>query len=73
MAHGRVSPQRRLAQLGESSRDLGLSDAEMAREEAGLRWPAPLRDVFPRWHSGRVCYSLPSGNMVHVKPGCRCR
>jgi hypothetical protein len=32
----------------------------------------PLQNVFPRWHSGNVCYTLPSGNRVHVKPGCRC-
>jgi len=32
----------------------------------------PFRNVFPRWHSGKVCYPLPSGNMVHVKPDCRC-
>jgi len=32
----------------------------------------PMRNIFSRWHSGKVCYALPSGNMVHVKPGCRC-
>jgi hypothetical protein len=85
MAHRKITPQQRLEQLGESSRDLGLTEEELAREEASLRtfWPfreaagnpiapTPLRSVFPRWHSGKVCYSLPSGNMVHVKPGCRC-
>ena len=41
-------------------------------------WPddaapwTPFRNVFARWHSGKVCYTLPSGNMVHVKPDCRC-
>lgn len=30
------------------------------------------RNVFPRWHSGKLCYWLPSGNVVHVKPDCRC-
>ena len=39
-------------------------------QPARLIYPAPLRNVFPRWHSGKVCYTLPSGNMVHVKPGC---
>ena len=36
------------------------------------KWPeapyTPMRNVFPR----KVCYTLPSGNRVHVKPGCRC-
>jgi len=43
------------------------------------KWPGPedfpwtpFRNVFARWHSGKVCYALPSGNMVHVKPDCRC-
>ena len=30
----------------------------------------------PMWDTcgspGKACYTLPSGNMVHVKPGCRC-
>lgn len=39
-----------------------------------LRWPdsmfvrTPMRNAFRR----ADCYTLPSGNMVHVKPGCRC-
>lgn len=37
----------------------------------GTPW-APFRNVFPRWRSGKACYPLPSGNMVHIKPGCRC-
>ena len=38
-------------------------------------WPddvvtwTPLRDLLPR---ASRCYTLPSGNRVHVKPGCRC-
>ena len=39
--------------------------------EPAERW-TPFRNVFARWHSGKVCYPLPSGNMVHVKPDCRC-
>ena len=41
-------------------------------QPARLIYPAALRNVFPRWHSGKVCYTLPSGSMVHVKPGCQC-
>ena len=40
-------------------------------EVPAFTW-TPFRNVFPRWHSGKVCYTLPSGNMVHVKPDCRC-
>ena len=60
-------------------------DMPMRNEHAGVRgydavpmeWPGeppwtPFRNVFSRWHSGKVCYTLPSGNMVHVKPDCRC-
>ena len=38
-------------------------------------WPddtvtwTPMRDRIPR---ASKCYTLPSGNRVHVKPGCRC-
>lgn len=49
-----------------------------AYDAVPLWWPdgmfvwTPFRNVFARWHSGKTCYTLPSGNMVHVKPGCRC-
>ena len=39
------------------------------------KWPydafpwVPFRNNLPR---ASACYRLPSGNMVHVKPGCRC-
>jgi hypothetical protein len=39
------------------------------------KWPddavpwTPYRNRLPR---ASQCYSLPSGNKVHVKPGCRC-
>ena len=37
------------------------------------QWPrapyAPMRNLLRP--AGR-CYTLPSGNKVHVKPGCRC-
>lgn len=42
------------------------ASASMQRRLSGLR------NVFALRHSGKVCYRLPSGNMVHVKPGCRC-
>jgi hypothetical protein len=37
----------------------------------GVPW-TPMRNAFARWHSGKICYTLPSGNIVHVKPDCRC-
>lgn len=46
-------------------------DAGPFPERPAFRW-TPFRNVFSRWHSGKVCYTLPSGNMVHVKPECRC-
>lgn len=54
-----------------------LGDGDVVGYDGGpVGWPdppwTPLRNVFPRWHSGKVCYPLPSGNMVHIKPGCRC-
>jgi len=36
--------------------------------EAAEYW-TPFRDRIPR---AAKCYPLPSGNMVHVKPDCRC-
>ena len=48
-----------------------VSDYDLT-QPARLIYPRTLRNVFPRWHSGNICYVLPSGSMVHVKPGCRC-
>ena len=55
----------------------GMSDNLDRWQPFTLEWPGeppwtPFRNVFARWHSGKVCYALPSGNMVHVKPDCRC-
>jgi hypothetical protein len=36
-----------------------------------LRQAEPAAPVVAR-PSGRYCYTLPLGNRVHVKPGCRC-
>jgi len=49
-----------------------LYDLVLPKWPEDVEWWTPFRNVFPRWHSGKVCYPLPSGNMVHVKPGCRC-
>ena len=55
---------------------IGLPDGAVLTYDMVLpRWPydafpwTPFRDRLPR---ASACYRLPSGNMVHVKPGCRC-
>jgi hypothetical protein len=81
MAHGKITPQQRLGQLGESSRDLGISEEELAREEASLRAFWPFREAAGKLIAGALyrkpaplgsCYRAAAGFMVHVKPGCRC-
>lgn len=81
MAHRKISPRERLAQLEGTQRELGISDEEMVAEEATMHRMDNC-PIFPLYRPHRIpyrkpapmgeCYRASAGFMVHVKPGCRC-
>lgn len=58
-----------VAALREQQRGVLVYDMVLPTWPDGVYEWTPMRNVF---RGGSRCYSLPSGNMVHVKPGCRC-